>query len=313
MPQDASSRNLIKTLKKVPIFDGLSPSGVRNLLGICESRTVPATEALCQANVPSTEMYVLLGGQLHIVTAQGLHVATIEPVAAVGIGVITGELRTAAVVASKQSQILIVPKRKLDYLLESDKHLASRIYRNFIGIVGNKLTNDNVRLRQMELDRERQESRITALERDLRVQQRMAEVLANLLDQYDIDMDEAEEEEASEGASTVLIVDDEAEFRRLVAEALGDLQVVDAGDGAEALERIEQARPDLVITDINMPGMDGVALLKRLRQDHPGLPVLAISGVVDAAELESHGFDGFISKPLRLKAFRRLVEAALAS
>ena len=308
MPPADDGRNLIRTLKKVPIFNGLSPSGIRKLLGICESRAVPAAQQLCRADTPSDEMYVLLGGELSILTAAGLRVATIEPVAAVGIGVITGEVRTAAVVTSRPSQILVVRKGPLDRLLHGDQHVAGRIYRNFIGIVAEKLTNDNVRLRHMQEERQREDGRIAALERQVRTQERLAAAMDDFLERSGLEP--AAEEEAPASAR-VLIVDDEAEFRRLVGDALPGLEVAQAENGREALERIAETTPDLVITDINMPVMNGVELLKALRQQYPDLPVVAISGQIDTEALREFGFDGYISKPLRLKAFRKMVQGVI--
>jgi two-component system, chemotaxis family, chemotaxis protein CheY len=310
MPHDDSGRNLIRTLKKIAIFDGLSPTGIRKLLSICESRSVSAAQQLCLADTTSDEMYVLLGGELSILTAEGLRVATIEPVAAVGIGVITGELRTAAIVTSKHSQILVIPKRPFDRLLHSDRHVAGRIYRNFIGIVAQKLTNDNIRLRHMQQEKQRDEERLSQLERRVRTQEHLVLAVDDLLLRHGIDPVPAEEP-VPDAPLRVLIVDDEAEFRRLINDALPELEVIQAEHGKDALERIGENLPDLVITDINMPVMNGVELLKTLRQDYPDLPVVAISGHIDTGSLREFGFDGYIGKPLKLKAFRKMVQDIL--
>ena len=59
--------------------------------------------------------------------------------------------------------------------------------------------------------------------------------------------------------------------------------------------------------------MDGVALLARIREQHPDLPVVAISGYANQEELEQLGFDGFIAKPVAIKEFRHDVEVALTT
>lgn len=79
----------------------------------------------------------------------------------------------------------------------------------------------------------------------------------------------------------ILVVDDVAIVRRLVVDALSvdpDLQVVgSAGNGREALARIPQTRPDLVILDYEMPEMDGLETLKEIRKSHPGVKVIFFS------------------------------------
>jgi CheY-like chemotaxis protein len=82
---------------------------------------------------------------------------------------------------------------------------------------------------------------------------------------------------------TVLVVDDDAAFRTALAEALrADLgcRVIEAGGGSEALAKIQDHAPDLVILDLLMPGMDGFEVLNRLRLDKrtARLPVLVVTG-----------------------------------
>ena len=85
-----------------------------------------------------------------------------------------------------------------------------------------------------------------------------------------------------------------------------------AGDGEEALVCIRAQRPDLVIADIKMPRMDGFALADQLRREFPDLPVVALSGYIDANEIEGHNFVGFLEKPMRLDEFRNMIAGALA-
>ena len=74
----------------------------------------------------------------------------------------------------------------------------------------------------------------------------------------------------------------------------------------------EASPPDLVITDIKMPKMDGYALLDKLREAYPDLPVVAISGFASADDIEEYDFDGFIEKPMQVEEFRQIVEGALS-
>jgi CheY-like chemotaxis protein/anti-sigma regulatory factor (Ser/Thr protein kinase) len=80
--------------------------------------------------------------------------------------------------------------------------------------------------------------------------------------------------------ATVLVVDDSAGDRRLVGELLGahgDLSVAFAVDGAEALAKIERQLPDLVVTDLVMPQMDGLELVSALRSRYPLVPAILIT------------------------------------
>jgi two-component system, chemotaxis family, chemotaxis protein CheY len=102
----------------------------------------------------------------------------------------------------------------------------------------------------------------------------------------------------------VLAVDDSASMRQMLAHTLraGGYEVVEAVDGADALERLQGARVDAVITDQNMPRMDGVALTRALRADARwrSLPVLILTTESDEA-LRRAGRDagatGWLGKP----------------
>src|SRR6185295_5872811 len=77
--------------------------------------------------------------------------------------------------------------------------------------------------------------------------------------------------------SQILVVDDSAAERRAFGGLLStnpNWTVEYAGDGAEALERCSVCEPDLVLTDFNMPNMDGLQLLMKLKQHHANVPVI---------------------------------------
>ncbi len=88
----------------------------------------------------------------------------------------------------------------------------------------------------------------------------------------------------------------------LVKDALPGFDVVAAENGRHALELVQEFKLDLVITDINMPELDGGQLLENLRAQFPHLKVLATSGYVDAEQVREHPFDGFVEKLLDLDA-----------
>jgi CheY-like chemotaxis protein len=81
-------------------------------------------------------------------------------------------------------------------------------------------------------------------------------------------------------AIRVLLVDDEADFRRATRAPLErrGFAVTEAGDGETALEMIRQARPDIVLLDLKMPGRSGIETLRELRRIEPRLPVIVLTG-----------------------------------
>lgn len=80
--------------------------------------------------------------------------------------------------------------------------------------------------------------------------------------------------------SHILIVDDNAAMLMIEREVLrrAGHTIVTAGDGNQALEAVEKEKFDLVITDIIMPGKEGIETIMELRQRHPGLKIIAMSG-----------------------------------
>ena len=118
----------------------------------------------------------------------------------------------------------------------------------------------------------------------------------------------------------VLIVDDEASMRMLVARAVAmdGHETVTAEDGAEALEILgsEQGAFDLLLTDIQMPVMDGIALALAAARDFPELTILLMTGFAEQRERAS-GLNAIahdvITKPFSVADIRTAVADALAS
>jgi CheY-like chemotaxis protein len=111
----------------------------------------------------------------------------------------------------------------------------------------------------------------------------------------------------------VLVVDDEPVIRRVIAKGLRPLNVIEADNGRDALMKMKTERASLVITDIKMPELDGFELLASLRRQYPQIPVIAISGYTDVAEIQSHGFDAFLEKPVNLEVLKSLVNDIFVS
>ena len=117
----------------------------------------------------------------------------------------------------------------------------------------------------------------------------------------------------------ILVVEDDARNLRLVVTVLEQAghAVLSAEGGAEGVEAALAHAPDLVLMDVQMPGMDGVAALRRLRAEPrtAALKVVAFTAYTmkgDSERLMREGFDGYIEKPIRYKEFIASVAALLA-
>lgn len=110
----------------------------------------------------------------------------------------------------------------------------------------------------------------------------------------------------------VLVVDDEADIRlglKLVLRGL-DLDVVPCASGAEALDAIERGGADLVLTDLQMPGMSGTELLAEIKARHPDTEVVILTGygtIQTAVWCMQHGARHFLTKPFDNEEIQRLV------
>src|SRR5688572_7633471 len=114
----------------------------------------------------------------------------------------------------------------------------------------------------------------------------------------------------------ILVVDDEAGARSVLAETLrGEGYTIEtAGDAFKALGRLEEFSADLVLTDLNMPGMDGVELLRKLKEHDAELPVVlmtAFGGVETAVTAMREGAADYLTKPLNLDELSIVLERAL--
>jgi two-component system chemotaxis response regulator CheY len=128
--------------------------------------------------------------------------------------------------------------------------------------------------------------------------------------------------EETMSGKALLVVDDSATFRQLLCMSLVRLDgvskanITEAVDGADALEKLERGNFDLVLTDIRMPNMDGLELVRRVRNDlnRKDLPIIIIStkGSDDDIQLGmSLGASGYLSKPISMAKLRELVSGML--
>ncbi|MDZ7347114.1 MAG: response regulator, partial [candidate division KSB1 bacterium] len=118
--------------------------------------------------------------------------------------------------------------------------------------------------------------------------------------------------------SKILIVDDERAARYGMRKALAILnaQIDECGDGEEALQQVTQLRPDVVLCDINMPKINGLEFLRRLREmrldAHPAVIVVTAYGSEKVAgEAMKAGAYDYLSKPYEIDELRLIVSRAL--
>jgi two-component system cell cycle response regulator DivK len=115
--------------------------------------------------------------------------------------------------------------------------------------------------------------------------------------------------------TTILLVEDNERNRKLVRTILEfrGYEVVECEDGEPSLELARRHRPALVLMDIQLPTMDGITALLRLRADPEtaGIPVVAVTASVTPGERDrvvAAGFNGYVAKPIDVATFGEMVD-----
>lgn len=116
----------------------------------------------------------------------------------------------------------------------------------------------------------------------------------------------------------ILIVDDDPGILKVLSLRLSasGFRINTANSGVEALQRIKSELPDLVLSDLRMDGMDGMALFSAIQDDHPALPVVIITAhgsIPDAVEATQKGIFGFLTKPIDKEQLLSTINSALES
>jgi two-component system cell cycle response regulator DivK len=119
------------------------------------------------------------------------------------------------------------------------------------------------------------------------------------------------------GPATILVVEDNALNLKLVRDVLthAGYRIVSATSGEEGVRLASEVRPDLVLMDLQLPGIDGAEALRRLRATVSStLPVVAVTAFAmdeDRAKAERDGFDGYLRKPISVRALPQQVRQIL--
>lgn len=114
----------------------------------------------------------------------------------------------------------------------------------------------------------------------------------------------------------LLVVDDQPAIRQLLLETLVSegYEVELAGNGREAVEKVKEQTPELILLDLKMPGMSGLETLRQINKVTPGLPVILITAygeLSDPGEAERLGVRCLILKPFDLNEVRAVVRKVL--
>jgi two-component system, cell cycle response regulator DivK len=117
----------------------------------------------------------------------------------------------------------------------------------------------------------------------------------------------------------ILVVEDNPLNRKLVRDVLqvAGYHVIEAQSGEDGLRAAQKDQPDLVLMDLQLPGIDGTETLRRLRQGtlRPDVPVVAVTAFAMAEDRERAsraGFDGYVEKPISVRALPGQIEAFLS-
>jgi len=116
----------------------------------------------------------------------------------------------------------------------------------------------------------------------------------------------------------VLLVDDSRTIRNIQKKTfsqLGHEDVLEAADGVEALQQIGQTRPDLVLIDWNMPNMDGITLVRKIRETDKALPLIMCTTEAEKSrviEAIKAGVNNYLVKPFTPDTLKEKVEATMA-
>lgn len=115
---------------------------------------------------------------------------------------------------------------------------------------------------------------------------------------------------------TILVVEDEREIRELIKKSLisNGYNVVEAADGAEALEKVDKKIPDLVILDLGLPKISGETVCQEIKKDYPTIPVIMLTAKSQSDDIIrgfNLGADNYVPKPFNMDELMARIKARL--
>lgn len=144
------SPSLLSSLQKLSLFKDFSPSQLKSLFRLCQQEIYVPGDVLCKAGAESDKMYILLSGEVRILTSRKAPLGEETAVTTIGeVGMLTGESRSASVVAESPVMTLAIGRRPLLLLMQQDFSLALRLFRNVLVMVRQKLINADQRIEEM--------------------------------------------------------------------------------------------------------------------------------------------------------------------
>ena len=138
---------LIQIIQKIEVFNGLEVEEVQQMLRFCRPQSFESNQQIYTAGEPSTDMLILLQGQLVVTSKSGKVLGEVLPGASVGeMGVLTGHPRAASVVASGKSGGIVIDRSSLNSLLESSPVIRAKVLQKMVDILSERLVETNGRI-----------------------------------------------------------------------------------------------------------------------------------------------------------------------
>ncbi|MDA0748703.1 MAG: cyclic nucleotide-binding domain-containing protein [bacterium] len=137
-------QQMIQVIQRIDIFKGLSLQEVQQLIQVCKIRNYEAEQKIYKAGEPSTEMLILLKGQLLILSPSGELVGSAASGAAIGeMGVFTGQPRSATIVAAVPSAGMTVRKIEIEGLMSRNAAIYVKVLKNVVTLLSKRLSDAN--------------------------------------------------------------------------------------------------------------------------------------------------------------------------
>ena len=137
-------QKLAQIIQKIDIFRGLSSDEVRQILQVCKVKSYAPNQQVYTAAEPSSEMLILLQGQLVITSQSGEPLGSVTPGASIGeMGVFTGQPRSATVLATTQAGGVVIRKMDVDVLMARSPAMYVKVLKNIVTLLCARLSDAN--------------------------------------------------------------------------------------------------------------------------------------------------------------------------